>query len=97
VKLRIWWIPQLGVKAFYVAVESVAEGVKLLRVLADYDQFQLDNRVKGDYCNTGGLQMFDESDDTDTPNGSWVDWCDEETGEDDPAAWLELQKELANG
>lgn len=93
-KFRVWWIPQLGVKAFCVPVDTISEGVKLLQVLADYDKFQLDNRVKGDYCNTGGIQMFDESDDTDTPQGSWVDWCDEETGEDDPVEWLKISRPI---
>ena len=30
--------------------------------------FQLQNNVKPDYCNTGGLQIFDESE------GEWNDW-----------------------
>ncbi len=57
-------------------------------VLAYYDQFQYENRIKPDYSNAGGLQMFDPLDDTDSPEGSWVDWCDEETGEDDPFTYL---------
>jgi len=89
-KLKVWWIPQIGCGAtFDVPVETVAEGVKILDTLANYDQFQLDNRIKPDYCNTGGLQMFDPDDDTDSPEGSWVDWFDEETGEDDPKAFLQ--------
>ncbi len=78
-------------RSFHVEVTSVAEGVKVMKVLADYDAFQLANRIKPDYSNAGGLQMFDPSDDTDSPDGSWVDWCDEETGEDDPVAFLESQ------
>lgn len=51
-------------------------------VLADYDQFQFENRIKPDYCNMGGLLMVDD-------DGEWVDWYDEETSIDDPKEFLE--------
>lgn len=82
-KLRVWWIPQVPMKAFHVDVETVQEGAKILNVLADYDQFQLDNNIKPDYCNSGGLMMLDPDDKEDGPFGSWVDWHDEATGIDD--------------
>lgn len=84
-KLKLWWIPQVPMKAFEVEVASVEEGAKLLDVLANYDQFQLDNNVKPDYCNAGGLVMLEED------TGEWVDWYDEETGEDDPRAFVEAK------
>ena len=87
-KLRIWWIPQIPGKAFTVMVSSVEEGVKLLDVLADYDDFQLQNNIKPDYSNAGGLQAFDPDDKEEGPGGSWVDWFDEETGEDNPREYL---------
>lgn len=87
-KLRVWWIPQVPMKAFHVKVGSAEEGVKIMGVLAEYDKFQFENNVKPDYCNAGGLQMFDESDTTDGDSGSWVDWYDEDTGIDDPQEWL---------
>ena len=62
-KLRVWWIPQVGIKnTFYVPVESAEEGKKLLDVLACYDLFQLNNNIKPDFCNMGGLQVYDEED-----------------------------------
>lgn len=79
-------------ESFKVDVDTVAEGVKLMRVLADYDIFQFENNVKPDYCNVGGLLMFDPLDDTDSPEGTWVDWYDEETGEDDPVEFLKSQE-----
>lgn len=88
-KLRVWWIPQITCKPFYVDVGSLEEGVKVMDMLAEYDLFQYDNNIKPDYCNAGGLQVFDPEDDTDGPNGSWCDWYDEETGEDDPREFLE--------
>ena len=59
-KLRVWWIPQVGAisEAFYVPVQSVEEGKKVLDMLAAYDAFQLQNRIKPDYSNAGGLQIY---------------------------------------
>lgn len=90
-RLRVWWIPQVPMEPFYVEVDSVAEGVKLMRVLADYDTFQFERKVKPDYCNAGGLQVWSEDIDGDGEKG-WTDWCDEETGDDDPEEWLASRK-----
>lgn len=88
-KLRVWWIPQVPGKSFCVEVSSVEEGVKLMGTLAAYDIFQYENSIKPDYSNAGGLEVFDPEETTDDPNGSWVDWHDQETGEDDPQVYLE--------
>lgn len=85
-KLQVWWMPQVPGKAFTVPVDSVAGGVKISKALADYDLFQFENNIKPDYCNAGGIQMWDESDQ------EWVDWYDEETGIDDPEEYLALQE-----
>ena len=62
-KLRVWWIPQVGIsKAFYIPVESPEEGKKVM------DMFQLQENLKPDFANTGGLQMFDETE------NEWMDW-----------------------
>ena len=84
-RLRVWWIPQVPMKAFEVEISSLVEGVKLLDVLANYDLFQFENRVKPDYCNTGGIVMLEGTE--------WVDWYDQATGEDDPRLFLSLQLE----
>ena len=84
--LRVWWTPQVPGKAFEVDVESVKESAKLMQILADYDAFQFEHHIKPDYCNAGGLIMLDA-------DGEWVDWCDPETGEDDPEAFLDALKE----
>lgn len=68
--LRIWWIPQVPMKAFNYPVKSVNEAKKILNLLADYDLFQLAHRIKPDYSNVGGLQVFED--------GEWIDWSDEE-------------------
>lgn len=74
--LKVWWVPQMPMKAFEVPVESLADARLLLDTLAAYDQFQFDNNVKGDYANAGGLSVFDANDNHDSPQGSWVDWYD---------------------
>ena len=67
-KMRVWWIPQVPMKSFYVPVDTLEEGKKIMDILAAYDAFQLQNRVKSDYCNAGGLQMYNpETED-------WEDW-----------------------
>lgn len=86
--LQVWWVPQVPMKSFTVPVGSVFEGVKLLDVLAAYDLFQFENKVKPDYCNAGGLQRWCADSDGEG-NPGWEDWYDEETGEDDPKVFLE--------
>jgi len=73
--LRVWWIPQVGMDTqFHISVTSIEEAKLILRTLADYDLFQFENRVKPDYCNTGGLEVFED--------GEWCEWSDPETGDD---------------
>lgn len=98
-KLRVFHIPQVPMKAFYVEVNSVEEGVKLMNTLALYDDFQYKNNVKGDYCNLNGLEMYDESltdqnlIDMDAKD-RWVDWYYDvdEDYYDSPEAYLEAIK-----
>lgn len=69
VPLRVWWVPQMPMKAFEIDVPDLATADLLLDVLADYDRFQFENNVKPDYCNAGGLMMLED--------GEWVDWFDD--------------------
>ena len=71
--LKVWWIPQVPGKAFEVRVADLVQAELLLRSLAEYDQFQLDHNIKPDYCNMGGLVIFED--------GEWLDWWSED-GED---------------
>mgnify|MGYP001583312538 FL=1 len=71
-KYRIWWIPQVPMKPFYYEVPSLLVGKHLLEAFALYDLFQLENHIKPDYSNTGGLQCFED--------GEWCDW-ENENGE----------------
>lgn len=69
-KLRVWWIPQAGAteNSFYVPVETVEEGKRVMDMLAAYDAYQRQNRIKPDYCNCGGIQRWDED------SQDWEDW-----------------------
>lgn len=79
-KLRVWWIPQVPMKEFTVEVRNIREGKLILNALAEYDIFQYENNIKPDYCNAGGLSVFED--------GEWFDWYDDDgNGIDD----LELE------
>ena len=66
---------------FYVPIEDIAEGRKILDTLARYDLFQLENKIKPDYSNTGGLQVFDD--------GEWIDWYDDDGNDIDSTALVQ--------
>jgi len=80
-KFKVWWIPQVPDKAFEVEVASYAEGRKLEIVLANYDQFQFDNRIKGDYCNAGGTTFCH-------PALTGGDWDDVDQGFAEDCGWV---------
>lgn len=67
-QLRVWHIPQIPGKAFYVEVSSVQEGVNVMDILANYDLFQLKHNIKPDYANAQGLEVFE------VEENDWVDW-----------------------
>ena len=73
-KMRVWWIPQIPMKAFRVDVEDLAQAKLLIKTLAEYDIFQFENNIKPDYCNAGGLEVFED--------GEWVEWESWDSGHD---------------
>lgn len=78
-KLRIWWIPQIPMKAFHAEVATLAEAKRTLTILANYDLFQFDNKVKPDYSNAGGLQVFQpDSEWVEDGDDGWIDWENED-------------------
>jgi hypothetical protein len=77
VRARVWWMPQVPGNRFDVDVTTVEEARLLLRVLADYDLFQFENRIKPDYCNAGGLVYWDEAEE------EWFTWENEDGREVD--------------
>ena len=90
-KLRVWWIPQVPMEAFYIPVESPEEGQKVMNILATYDCFRYNHNVKPDYANAGGLQYFNEE------SGEWEDWYfeDENSYYDDLDEFIEEKSDRA--
>ena len=77
--LRVWHIPQIPMKAFYVPVESPEEAIKIINILVDYDCFQFDNNVKPDYSSVQGLQVVEEYNDyKGNKFNIWTEWYNED-------------------
>lgn len=57
-KFRVWHIPQVPGKPFHVEVCDYAEAIRIKATLADYDTFQFENKIKPDYCNASGIQVY---------------------------------------
>ena len=89
-KLRISHYPQVPCKAFVVEVETLEEAKKVMDILANYDSFQYENKIKPDYCNMSILEQWDDEE------KEWFDWVDEETGIDDLDECFEFINEVDN-
>lgn len=93
-KFRVWHIPQVPGAMFMVEVPTYAEAERLKSALADYDLFQLEHKIKPDYCNANGIQIY-QHDLTDQDliemelDDRWVDVEDM----DDLESYLEFIKE----
>jgi hypothetical protein len=72
--LKVWWIPQVPMKSFEAPVPDLLTARYLLDTLAEYDFFQLENRIKPDFSNAGGLMIFED--------GEWCDYYDERSGDE---------------
>ena len=70
--LRVWWVPQIPMKPFMTSVRTQKEAVRLLNILAEYDLFQYENLIKPDYCNAGGIEIFEDG-----------EWCELDLESDD--------------
>jgi hypothetical protein len=65
--LMVWWIPQVPMNPPFLApVQSLEEAARTIHLLAIYDMYQFEYKVKPDYANAGGLLMWD--------GDEWVDW-----------------------
>ncbi len=62
-KMRVAWVPQIGageIAVFYIPVRSVEAAEATMAMLAAYDAFQWNHHIKGDYANSGCLEVFNE-------------------------------------
>ena len=68
-KYRICHCPIIGSDhMFYVYSNNLKEVKKIMDVLAAYDLFQAEKRIKPDSTNCQYVEMWDENE------GEWVDW-----------------------
>ena len=75
--LCVWHNPQVGaVDSFYFPVPDVESAKVVLNLLADYDLWQFENNIKGDYASASGLMQYEVSNNGDFDN--WVEWTTEE-------------------
>lgn len=58
---RVWHIPQIPGKAFEVLTVDLDYANRLIDVLADYDLFQYENKIKPDYSDASGIDEWDDA------------------------------------
>jgi Superinfection exclusion gene product 17 len=78
---RVWWVPQIPGKPFLVLCRDLQTAHDLTHVLASYDAFEFENRVKPDYSNVGGISQWDPGED------EWFDRDDDEVREQLGIQW----------
>jgi hypothetical protein len=83
-RLRVWHIPQIPGKPFEVEVADLEQALFTLKTLAQYDIFQFENRIKGDYSNANGLEVF--------RNGEWEEWENEDGDDIDYVRRFEMEQ-----
>jgi hypothetical protein len=92
IEFKLWWIPQVPMKPFEVEIASIDEGRKLSTILANYDKFQFENKVKPDYCNVGGISFRHPK----VTEGEWWDVPEDQDEWQDVLNELEaVQKEVS--
>ena len=73
-QLRVWWVPQVPIRrgdnAFHIPAKTPEDAAQLLSTLAKYDLYQLYHKIKPDFSNAGGLEVWDGKD--------WVNWEDDD-------------------
>lgn len=91
--LRVWWIPQVPGSPFIVYVDNLTEAALIMDTLARYDMFQLEQNIKPDFSNAGGLEIYEKDPESHT-GFDWADWYDEDGNDFD--RWREIQAEKAS-
>lgn len=68
--LKVWYIPQIPMKAFERIVPDLPTAKIVLEVLSKFSYFEFENRVKLDYADAGGIARMEA--------GEWWDVDEEE-------------------
>jgi hypothetical protein len=58
--LRVWYVPQVPMKAFYVNVPDVETGKRVLAAIIEFSLFEFENNVKPDYSDAGGIVRWED-------------------------------------
>jgi len=69
-QLRVWHIPQVPSSIqFFVYVKTIEEAKLIMDTLAHYDLYQFEHKIKPDYSNASGLEVY--------KTDGWCEWLDE--------------------
>jgi hypothetical protein len=60
-RFKAWYIPQVPMKAFEVEVSTAAEAKAALEMITNFSIFELENKIKPDYFDAGGVMVWDEA------------------------------------
>jgi hypothetical protein len=84
-QLRVWHIPQVPSSIqFFVYVKTIQEAKLIVNTLAYYDLYQFEHKIKPDYSNASGLEVYEK--------GEWIPWEDEYGSNIDCTELLEENK-----
>lgn len=54
-KFKVWYIPQVPMKAWEVEVQSLDTARLVLECVVQFSNFEFENKVKPDYSDVGGI------------------------------------------
>lgn len=74
---RVWHIPQIPGEPFHIYCSTIEEAIGIIETLSEYDKFQLENNIKGDYANMNGVEVFDDCE------KEWLSWHHEDVSNDE--------------
>ena len=73
-KFKVWYVPQVSMKAFEVECETAEQAQEALDLITNFSNFEFENNVKPDYSDAGGVVEWDETE---------QEWCDYEPEADE--------------
>lgn len=74
--LRVWYIHQCGSGEMFMRdVATIEEAKSILETIYDLANFLYESDELQDYCNGGGLEVYEPDDDG---GFEWCEWCDED-------------------
>lgn len=63
-RYRVYYIPQVPMKAFTVEVTELDAAQLLLTTIIDFSIFEFENKVKPDYSDAAGIERWEEDSET---------------------------------